>query len=341
MDQQSSGVNQITENITPGGALFTVRKAIRAHVDRYQITECAVALSGGADSLALTAAAVAEGLRVQALVVDHQLQEGSVEVARRAAEQANELGCHSSKVLTVEVVGAGGLEAAARNARYAALTQAREGRTVLLAHTLDDQAETVLLGLGRGSGPRSIAGMRDHDEPWSRPLLGVRRWITRAACMEVGMVPYEDPHNCDPRFTRVRLRTELLPLLEEILDGGVAQALARTAQYLQEDNDYLDELAESFYGEAKNADESFLPSLDIATLAVVPATLRRRVLRQWLRDNGAKNLTDKHIRAVDVLISDWKGQGGVAVGGGKSGFRLVASRKHGRLLLELQENTRL
>ena len=104
---------------------------------------------------------------------------------------------------------------------------------MLLAHTLDDQAETVLLGLGRGSGARSIAGMRPYDPPWCRPLLGVRREVTHAACVELGLNVWHDPHNSDRRFTRSRLRSEVLPLMEEVLGGGVAEALARTATALR------------------------------------------------------------------------------------------------------------
>ncbi|EUA36157.1 PP-loop family protein [Mycobacterium avium subsp. avium 2285 (R)] len=128
-------------------------------------------------------------------------------------------------------------------ARYAALAAHRDG-PVLLGHTLDDQAETVLLGLGRGSGVRSIAGMRPHDPPWCRPLLGQRRAVTHAACAELGLTAWQDPHNSDRRFTRARLRAEVLPLLEEVLGGGVAEALARTATALREDNEVLDALAE-------------------------------------------------------------------------------------------------
>ena len=163
-----------------------------------------VALSGGADSLALTA--VAAGLRrTTALIVDHGLQAESATVAERAHTQALDLGCVAAQVIRVEVGRDGGPEAAARRARYAALDDHRAGAPVLLAHTLDDQAETVLLGLGRGSGPRSIAGMRSFESPWGRPLLGVRRATTVAACAELGLAPWHDPHNDDRRFTRVRL----------------------------------------------------------------------------------------------------------------------------------------
>jgi tRNA(Ile)-lysidine synthase len=175
-----------------------------------------VALSGGADSLALTA--VAAQLRpTTALIVDHGLQPGSADVAATAREQAVRLGCIDAHICVVEVGTAGGPEGAARTARYQALRAAHDGAPVLLAHTLDDQAETVLLGLGRGSGPRSIAGMRVCDPPWYRPLLGVRRAVTVAACAELGLTPWQDPHNADPRFTRSRLRAEVLPLLEEVL----------------------------------------------------------------------------------------------------------------------------
>src|SRR6201982_3331089 len=134
------------------------------------------------------------------------------------------------------LVGAdGGPEGAARTARYRALQTARRDRPVLLAHTLDDQAETVLLGLGRGSGARSIAGMRRYDPPWCRPLLGMRRGVTHAACQELGLTAWQDPHNTDRRFTRTRLRLEVLPLLEDVLGGGVAEALARTATALRAD----------------------------------------------------------------------------------------------------------
>ncbi|MCK5756678.1 MAG: tRNA(Ile)-lysidine synthetase, partial [Mycobacterium sp.] len=158
------------------GALADLRAAVTRFAGEHipRDSGWCVALSGGPDSLALTAAAAA--LRpTTALIVDHQLQQDSAEVARTARAQALTVGCVAARILRVEVGDVGGPEAAARSARYAALDEARAGAAVLLAHTLDDQAETVLLGLGRGSGPRSIAGMRSYDPPWGRPLLGVRR----------------------------------------------------------------------------------------------------------------------------------------------------------------------
>src|SRR5699024_5750996 len=168
------------------------------------------AVSGGADSLALTAAAVhvaaRSQLRVRALVIDHGLQSDSASVARRAAQQARELGADRADGFDVGVGHTGGPEAAARRARYASLRTHSAGSLVLLGHTRDDQAETVLLGLGRGSGPRSIAGMPSLDPPWARPLLAVPRATTVAACAALGLRPWQDPHNTDPRFTRVRIR---------------------------------------------------------------------------------------------------------------------------------------
>ncbi|MGY2007302.1 tRNA lysidine(34) synthetase TilS [Nocardia gipuzkoensis] len=319
-------------------AVLAVRRAVRDWLADFGPRETdeqavAVALSGGADSLALTAAAVVETNAVHALVVDHRLQSGSGAVAAEAAARALALGCRSARVLPVEVGTEGGVEAAARRARYAALDAARDGLPVLLGHTLDDQAETVLLGLARGSGGRSIQGMAPCAEPWGRPLLGVRRATTRQVCADLGVSPHDDPHNAAPEFTRVRLRTEALPLLEQILGGGVAPALARTAEQLRADGAVLDALAAELRHNASDG-----RALVIETLATAPAALRKRAIRAWLLDHGAKALTTKHLQAVDELVTAWRGQGGVAVGGGRPGSRLVAGREHGRLTLRLSED---
>ncbi|AQT81936.1 tRNA lysidine(34) synthetase TilS [Mycolicibacterium litorale] len=289
-------------------------------------TSWCVALSGGPDSLALTAAAAAT-LPTTALIVDHGLQPGSAGVAEGARRRARDLGCVQAHVLQVQVGVQGGPEAAARTARYAALDAARGDAPVLLGHTLDDQAETVLLGLGRGSGARSIAGMRPCDPPWCRPLLGVRRAVTQAACAELGLTAWDDPHNHDARFTRVRLRTEVLPLLEEVLNGGVAEALARTAAALREDTDTLDLLADRALAGAEDGD-----ALAVTALSGLPDGLRRRVIRRWLLRGGAVDLTDLQIRAVDALVTTWRGQGGVAVGSQLHRQRLFAGRRDGRLV---------
>jgi tRNA(Ile)-lysidine synthase len=303
-------------------AVAAFGKAYLPDADRW-----CVAVSGGPDSLALTA--VAARLRpTAALVVDHGLQAGSADAAAAAREQALALGCVAAQVLRAQVGSDGGPEAAARTARYQALDAAREDCAVLLGHTLDDQAETVLLGLGRGSGARSIAGMRPHDWPWCRPLLGVRRSVTHAACAELSLPVWLDPHNTDRRFTRSRLRGEVLPLLEEVLGGGVAEALARTATALREDTDLLDTQAGQALAAARDG-----PGLATDALTALPDAVRRRVIRGWLLAAGASGLTDKQIRGVDTLVTGWRGQGGVAVGSALRNQRLFVDRRAGVLTL--------
>jgi tRNA(Ile)-lysidine synthase len=311
------------------GAVSTLRAAVSAFGGRYVAADdrWCVALSGGPDSLALTAVA-AEVKPTTALIVDHRLQRDSDRVAASAKEQAIALGCVDAQILCVDVGTTGGPEAAARAARYRALDAARVDAPVLLGHTLDDQAETVLLGLGRGSGARSIAGMRPHDPPWCRPLLGVRRAVTHQACDELGIQSWHDPHNTDRRYTRTRLRAEVLPLLEDVLGGGVAEALARTATALREDTDTLDELAQRALAAASSGD-----GLDTGRLMVLPEAVRRRVIRSWLLAGGASDLTDKQIRGVDTLVTNWRGQGGVAVGSPLRSERLFAGRRDGTLNL--------
>src|SRR3954447_20631941 len=234
----------------PRAAVAEVRRAVQAALDLLPAAArrapLVVGCSGGADSLALSlAAAAVRGTDVRAVVVDHRLQEGSAGRAAATVTLLAERGI-AARVHAVDVTGPGGTEAAGRRARQAALPAPRPRRPalraarphpdspILLGHTLDDQAETVLLGLGRGSGARSLAGMREWDEPWLRPLLGLRRARVREACAG-GPEPWEDPHNSDPRFVRARLRAEALPLLDDMLAGGVAEALARTAAQLRED----------------------------------------------------------------------------------------------------------
>jgi tRNA(Ile)-lysidine synthase len=311
------------------GAVAELRAVVAAFATEFLDTadHWCVALSGGPDSLALTGVA-ATILPTTALIVDHGLQSGSATVAATAQRQAEYLGCVDAQVLTVQVGSEGGPEAAARNARYIALADARRDRPVLLAHTLDDQAETVLLGLGRGSGARSIAGMRPYDPPWYRPLLGVRREVTHAVCAELGLNVWHDPHNTDRRFTRSRLRLEVLPLMEEVLGGGVAEALARTATALREDTELIDSLIAQAMSVAATPN-----GLDTEALTALPDPVRRGVIRSWLRAGGAIGLTDKQIRGVDTLVTAWRGQGGVAVGSALRNQRLVAGRSGGVLTL--------
>jgi tRNA(Ile)-lysidine synthase len=274
-----------------------------------------VALSGGPDSLALAAAAAFEapraGIRAGAVIVDHGLQAGSDVVADRAAQQARSLGLDPVVVVAVTVGADGGPEAAARTARYSALANTAEaaGATaVLLGHTLDDQAETVLLGLARGSGAASIRGMEKVTGLYRRPLLGVRRATTEQFCADSSLEPWNDPQNLDPAFTRVRVRTRVLPLLEAELGPGVAEALARTAEQLREDDDALDHFAEEVAEELADVAEAGI-SLPVAALASNPAALRQRLIRLAVASEFHLSLSRSATLEVARLVTDWHGQG--------------------------------
>lgn len=290
-----------------------------------------VACSGGADSLALAAAVhqvVASGVGRCLLVgatVDHCLQAGSAQQAMTVADQLVGMGYQRVEVLTVEVSGHGGPEAAARRARYAALHgladrvgDAGQPACVLLGHTADDQAETVLLGLARGSGPRSIAGMRPWRAPWGRPLLEVTRLSTEAACRAMALTPWQDPHNTDRTFTRVRLRQEVMPLLEEVLGGGVRDALGRTGRLMAQDLEALDAIAGAELVRARNPDGS----LEIGALAQQPAAIRARVLRAWAMAGGVGPLNFDHLTRMDAQLARRSGPSQVRVPGGLDVLRI-------------------
>lgn len=274
----------------------------------------AVACSGGADSLALASATVFEGhkraLRVVGVTVDHGLQAGSDAQAERVVAQLATMGVDETLTARVQVDTAAGMgpEAAAREARYAVLEQVAEhlgARAVLLGHTLDDQAETVLLGLARGSGGRSLQGMRPGFGVFVRPLLGVRRDDTVTACRVEGLDAWDDPHNHDPGYTRVRVRERVLPVLEAELGPGVAGALARTADQLREDTVLLDDLA----GQALERVRRDV-GLDVGILAAEPPAIRHRVVHRAALDAGApaSELTRDHVLSVDALLTHWRGQ---------------------------------
>jgi tRNA(Ile)-lysidine synthase len=342
----------------PHPALAQVRTAVRQALAGAR-PHVLVACSGGADSLALAAAAAfvapRTGRRAGLVTVDHGLQPGSAEQARRVATLGYELGLDPVEILPVGVGREGGLEAAARAARYAALEELAGvlDASILLGHTLDDQAETVLLGLGRGSGPRAIAGMRPAHGVYLRPLLGLRRETTVAACAALGLPVWEDPHNQDPAFQRVRLRREVLPLLEQVLQGGVAAALARTASLLRDDLDALDEIARQMLDQGRvvaadrpeldldqgrdgqEAPAGAAPALDAAALADLPRAVRSRVLRTWAGRCGAASLTAVHIRALDELLTSWRGQGPIDLPGG-----LRVYRRSGKLVAHRAPSTR-
>lgn len=282
-------------------------------------------VSGGADSLALAAATAFEapkrGIEATAVVVDHGLQAGSAQVAASAAATAETLGLHT-RVVPVAVGDGAGPEAAARDARYAALDRvAREigAAAILVAHTLDDQAETVLLGLARGSGAGSLQGMAPVSERHDgcrilRPLLEVRRTTTRAACAAQGLEPWDDPHNLDPRYLRVRARERVLPVLEAELGPGVAEALARTAAILREDADAFAEMIDETIEDIVAPAEAGI-SVSVAALAANPPALRHRIIRHVVAAEFGQSLSRTHTLEVARLVADWRGQGPIELPG--------------------------
>jgi tRNA(Ile)-lysidine synthase len=298
-----------------------------------------VALSGGPDSLALAAATAFEApkqeLRAGAVVVDHALQAGSEAVASRASRQASALGLAPVTVRRVAVGSEGGPEGAAREARHASIAQVASetgSALVLFGHTLDDQAESVLLGLARGSGPDSLSGMapltrRDTGHAYGRPLLGVRRHTTRQACVAAGLAPWDDPQNDDPAFTRVRVRNSLMPALERELGAGVPEALARTADQLREDSAALDHFAEEMAEDLAEHSEAGI-SLSVRELAANPPALRQRLVRLAVESEFGVTLSRVQTLEVCRLVTDWSGQGPIDLPGvqaSRSGDRLAFS----------------
>ncbi len=318
-----------------------------------------VGVSGGADSLALLATTcwVAQrmGLEVEASIVDHGLQDGSAEVAEQAVVQAERLGA-SPQVLRVEVdlTAPGGLEAAARTARHEVLEAHREERgalAVLLGHTLDDQAEQVLMGLARGAGPRALAGIPRSRGALLRPFLGtgrdertaLRRADTEEICRLHDLTWWEDPMNEDPSLLRARVRHRALPLLRGILGDQIDENLARTADLLGPDADHLDAEATALLAELRRdsspaREEGDLLLLDVHALAAVAEPLRTRILRDACRSaeramfeltghDATKTLLRRHVQALDALVVTWHGQAAVSVPG-----RIEVARRDGLLV---------
>lgn len=330
----------------PDPRVAAVRTAVRAELaDLADGDLVLVACSGGADSLALAAAAAFVGprlgLRTGAIVVDHGWFDDSPDVATRAAEQCRRLGLGPVEVVRVDARGPGGPEAAARDARYAALEDAaarHDAQAVLLGHTLEDQAETVLLALARGSGTRSLAGMPRHRGVFRRPLLDLPRADVQATCELLGLRPWLDPSNADPALKRSRVRAELLPALEAVLGPGAIPALARTADLLRADAQVLDALAEQALADALVADQpapaSSTVTLEVAVLTDLPDAVRWRVLRLAAVRAGSPpgSLGRRHVLALDAVVVDWSGQGPVHLPG-----RVRAVRACGRLSLAAEQ----
>ena len=312
----------------PGAAVAEIRNAVRdCLADLAPGDLVLAACSGGADSLAVAAAvafvAPRAGLRAGAVTVDHGLQPGSAERATGVAELLRTLGLDPVRNVAVTPASAGagaGPEAAARAARYRALDAvARQvgAAAVLLGHTLDDQAETVLLGLARGSGGRSLAGMPARRGLYRRPLLAVRRSTTCAACADLGLQPWQDPHNSDFRYARARVRHQVMPALEAALGPGVAESLARTASQLRADAECLDDLAFAESGQLRDGC-SDPAGLEARWLLGLPAAIRTRVLRDAAIMAGCPHgaLTARHVEQMDSLVTGWHGQRWIDLPGG-------------------------
>jgi tRNA(Ile)-lysidine synthase len=286
-----------------------------------------VGLSGGADSLSLLKCALHVGgertISVGAVIIDHQLQAESANTSNRVAGIARELGADPVLVINVDVAkgaSSGGMEAAARNARRIAFNNVlteHNAKAILLGHTLEDQGETVLLGLARGSGARSLSGMRAKEGIYRRPFLGITRQIVRDEVADLDV--FEDPHNRDPKYSRVRVRNLVLPVMETQLGPGVTQALARSADLLRDDADALDALARF---------EITRVGDDVNLLGALPRAIRTRVIRQLAITNGCpiNDLTRDHVLAVDALLTNWHGQGALNLPGAVS-----VERRHDRL----------
>ena len=320
----------------PHRAIAATRVAVRralAQIDPGRLV--LVACSGGADSLALAAAVAFEAPRADlsagAVIVDHDLQEGSLAAAEQAADQCRRLGLDPVEVVRVQVGASGsglgsGPESRARDARYGAFEDVVErvgAVAILLGHTRDDQAEQVLLGLARGSGARSLSGMPARRGQYVRPLLGVARSTTVAACKAAGLTVWVDPHNSDPAYGRVRARG-LLPVLETELGPGTVAALARSADLLREDADALDDLA------AQARRDLGPGQIEAAMLAKLSTAVRTRVWRLLALEAGCSPgaLISTHIDSLDTLVTCWRGQGPIDLPGHVQG-----SRTDGRVLL--------
>ena len=313
-------------------ALLELRNAVRPFLENLTAGDCAlVAVSGGADSLALAYALIKEApdlaINLIAVTIDHQLQSGSADQAAKVQAELKAMGYQEVIIEKVSVKEKSGLEADARTARYAALdaiAHAYGATQVFLGHTRDDQAETVLLGLARGSGTRSLAGMAVVNGKYARPFLQLTREQTVKACQEAKLNPWSDPHNKNAKFSRVRVRNSVLPVMESEIGPGIAAALARSAAILRDDADALDETARAVISRVD------LKDLDCAALAELPRAIRSRILRAAIYAAGAPSgtLSADHLSAVESLVTSWHGQGEVSLPGG-----VKVARISGRLSL--------
>jgi len=309
---------------------LVLRQAVKPWLEK-ATARVLIGVSGGADSLALALATYQEAahhsVEVVALIIDHGLQNGSDRISQDAAENLNKIGIINIEIVRIHVEIVDGLEASARRARYAAFEAAIVKHSpdyFFLAHTKNDQAENVLLGLARGSGTRSLSGMADENGIYIRPILHVDRSTTEEVCRENDLTPWIDPQNSDESYTRVRARRNVLPILESNLGPGVVDALARSAKILREDADALDQYADDFLKMTSSED------LDTELLGKLPKAVRSRVLRRVILAAGAPSgsITADHVAAVEALVTAWHGQGEVSLPGG-----VKVGRISGRLSL--------
>lgn len=312
--------------------LYQIRLAVRSELEDIAAGDSVlVAASGGADSSALAAALLLEcktkSIKVIALIIDHGLQKNSADVTHETKRTLTKIGYENIEIRRVTVEITDGLEASARRARYQALNDVANSHNavaVFLGHTKDDQAETVLLGLSRGSGSRSLSGMAARVDRYRRPLLSITRAQTEAACEEAGIKFWQDPHNQSMEFTRVRVREVVLPTMEKEIGPGISDALARSAKLLRDDADALDYLSDEIFSKLEPA------SLEISKLESQPRAIRTRILRKAIYLAGAPqgSLSAEHIEPVEALITAWKGQGPISLPGG-----VTVARISGRLSL--------
>ena len=312
--------------------LYQISLAVRAELTDLSAGDTVlVAVSGGADSLALAAGLLTEAkekaIRPIAVIIDHALQPNSADVAMNTKAELAKAGYTNIEIKRIKVEITDGMEASARRARYAALNEIAESThavAIFLGHTRDDQAETVLLGLARGSGTRSLSGMAERIDKYRRPLLSITRSQTEAACKEVGIKYWNDPHNQSMEYARVRVREKVLPLMESEIGPGIADALTRSAKILRDDADALDQWAEEVLDEIDPIE------IDIETLASLPRAIRSRVIRKAIYLAGAPSgsLSAEHLEPVEALVTAWKGQGPVSLPGG-----VTVARISGRLSL--------
>lgn len=278
-------------------------------------------------AVALLLESSAKQIRIIPVVVDHGLQINSAEVATSVVAKLKNLGFEDVFSARAHVTMQDGIEASARRARYQVFQQALDtysSTVFFLGHTLDDQAETVLLGLARGSGTKSLSGMPEVIGPFIRPLLHIESATTDAACVEYGIEIWNDPHNLNEDFRRVRVRKNILPAMEENLGPGISDALARSARLLREDATALDEWAARIYGELDPK------NLDIEVLSGLPKAVRSRVIRMAIYAAGAPSgsISADHIVPIEALVTNWRGQGAADLPGG-----VKVARISGRLSL--------